>query len=171
MLFAWKKIVLILVIALVWGCGYHVVGKETHLPPGVTSVAIPTFVNRTYEPGIEVPFTQAFLNDFIRDQRVRVLDKSVADSVLEGTIHSFGIWTVAYDVGGFVSEYRTSVVLDLTLKKRDGETIWKEANLSENRWFRSSSNVLDNETSKFQAIRDIATLVAERVRNRFYYNF
>ena len=72
------------VLSLLVSCGYQLVGKETHLPPGITSIAVPTFVNQTYEPGIEVPFTQAFLADFIRDRRVTLLEKGKADSVLEG---------------------------------------------------------------------------------------
>ena len=39
---------------LLWGCGYQMVGKTTHLPPGLNSIAIPTFKNKTLEPGIEV---------------------------------------------------------------------------------------------------------------------
>jgi outer membrane lipopolysaccharide assembly protein LptE/RlpB len=167
----WKKIVPILVMVLLWGCGYQLVGKETHLPPGITSVAIPTFVNRTYQPGIEVPFTQAFLDDFIRDKRIKVVDRAAADSVLEGTIHSYRLSTGSTDQQGFVSEYRATVVVDLALKRPSGEVIWKENNLSETRWFRTSSDALINEASQFQVIRQIASLVAERVRNRFFYNF
>ena len=51
---------LLLCVLSLPACGYQMVGKETHVPPGLSSVAIPTFKNRTYEPGIEIPFTQAF---------------------------------------------------------------------------------------------------------------
>jgi len=160
-----------LCLFLVWGCGYQMTGSKTHLPPGISSIAIPTFVNQTFEPGIEIQFTRAFLNDFITDRRVNVVDRAQADSVLEGTIKTFRIGSVAYDAEGFVSEYRTTVVVDLTLKRRDGEILWKENNLSESRWFRTSSGVLLNEGIKSAAIQNIGALVAERVRNRFFYNF
>jgi outer membrane lipopolysaccharide assembly protein LptE/RlpB len=158
-------------IALLLGCGYQLVGKETHVPPGLTSVAIPTFANQTFEPGIEVPFTQGFLREFIREKRVKVLDRGDADSILEGVIKYFNIASVSYDRSGFVLEYQTTVIIDLTLKKRTGEVIWKEGDLSETRWYRASSNVLFNEASKTAAIQQIGTFVAERVRNRFFYNF
>jgi outer membrane lipopolysaccharide assembly protein LptE/RlpB len=153
------------------GCGYQLVGKETHVPPGLTSVAIPTFANQTFEPGIEVPFTQGFLKEFIRDRRVKVLDGGNADSTLEGIIKFFRIASVSYDRSGFVLEYQTTVVIDLILKKRTGEVIWKENDLKETRWYRTSSNVLLNEASKAAALQQIGTSVAERVRNRFFYNF
>ena len=162
---------LIIWIALLLGCGYQLVGKETHVPPGLSSVAIPTFANQTFEPGIEVPFTQGFLREFIRERRVKVLDRGDADSTLEGIIKYFNIASVSYDRSGFVLEYQTTVIIDLTLKQRTGEVIWKESDLSETRWYRASSNVLFNEASKATAIQQTGTFVAERVRNRFFYNF
>lgn len=153
------------------GCGYQMVGKETHAPPGLNSLAIPTFKNQTYEPGIEVPFTQGFLREFIRDRRVNVVDRTKADSVLEGVIKSFNIFSVSYDKSGLALEYEIRVVLDLILKKRTGEILWEEKNFSEIRWFRASSNVLANEANKAVALQQIGRFSAERIRNRFFYNF
>ncbi len=153
------------------GCGYQMVGKETHVPPGLNSVAIPTFKNQTFEPGIEVPFTQAFLREFIQDRRVNVVDRAEADSVLEGVIKYFRIYSVSYDKSGLVMEYQTDITLDLTLKKRTGEVLWEEKGFSETRWFRASSNVLTNETNKAAALQQIGRFLAERIRNRFFYNF
>ena len=161
----------VMLCVLLVGCGYQLTGSKTHVPPGITSIAIPTFVNQTFEPGVEVQFTRAFLNDFITDRRVKVVDRAQADSVLDGTIKSFRISSVAYDADGFVSEYRTTVVVDLTLRRRDGEILWKVNNLSESRWFRTSSGVLLNEDIKTVAVQDIGALIAERVRSRFFYNF
>lgn len=153
------------------GCGYQMVGKETHIPHGLSSIAIPTFTNKTFEPGIEVPFTQAFLRGFIRDRRVRLADRTEADSILEGVIKSFNVYSVSYDKSGLVLEYQTTVVIDLTLKKRTGEVLWTEKDFSETRWYRSSTNVLTSETNKAAAIQQIGGFVAERIRNRFFYQF
>ncbi len=84
-----KLLLLFFSLVFLWGCGYQLAGKETHLPPGVSSVAIPTLVNQTLEPGIEIVFTQAFLKEFIQDRRVKVVDRREADSILEGIIKSF----------------------------------------------------------------------------------
>jgi len=166
-----RIITILLCSSLLWGCGYKLVGKETHVPPGLSSVAIPTFKNRTYEPGIEVRFTQAFLREFILDRRVNVVDRAQADSLLEGIITDFRIYSVSYDQSGFALEYQTIVTLDLTLKDRTGKVLWEQKNFSETQWFRVSSNVLANEASKTAAIQRIGRLVAERLRSRFFYNF
>ena len=166
-----RKFLSILCIVVVGGCGYQMVGKESHLPPGLTSIAIPTFSNQTHEPGIEVPFTQGFLREFINDRRVRVVDRREADSVLEGVIKSFSIYSAAYDRSGIATEYQTTVVIDLVLKKQTGEVLWKEQDFSESRWYRTSLSVLITESNKAAAIQEIGRFTAERIRNRFFHNF
>ena len=162
---------LVIWIALLTGCGYQVVGKETHVPPGLTSVAIPTFVNQTYEPGIEVQFTQAFLREFITDRRVKVLDRAEADSILEGVIKYFYIASVSYGPAGYVLEYQTTVILDVTLKKRTGEVLWTVTDLTDTQWYRASSSGLISEANKALAIQQNGRSVAERLRSRFFYDF
>jgi outer membrane lipopolysaccharide assembly protein LptE/RlpB len=168
---SWKNILVILCLIHLWGCGYQMVGKETHIPSGLTSIAIPTFVNKTFEPGVEIPFTQAFLNEFIQDRRVKVINRAEADSILEGVIKYFTISSTSYDRSGLVLEYQTTVIMDVTLKKRTGEIIWVEPNLSETQWYRKSSNVLTDESNKSVAIQQIGGFVAQRIRNRFFSQF
>lgn len=153
------------------GCGYQMVGKETQHPSGLNSIAIPTFKNETFEPGIEIPLTQAFLREFIQDRRLRVVDRMQADTILEGTIKSFSITSVSYDRSGYVKEYQANLLLNLLFRKQTGEVLWEEKNLSETRWFRASSEVLTHEANKHVAIQQIGRLMAERIRNRFFYHF
>jgi len=160
-----------LCLFLLMGCGYQMVGKETHIPPGLNSVAIPTFKNQTFEPGIEIPFTQAFLTEFIQDKRVNVVGRTEASSVLEGVVKYFRIYSVSYNASGFATEYQTDVVLDITLKDRAGKVLWQEKDFLEHAWFRASSSGLINEASKQTAIQEAGRLIAGRIRNRFFYNF
>lgn len=165
------KVLSSIFIILMAGCGYQMVGKETHVPPGINSIAIPTFVNKTFEPGIEVPFTQGFLREFIQDRRVKVVGRNEADSVLEGIIKSFHISSVSYDRSGIALEYQTTLVIDLTLRKKTGEILWMEKDLSDSRVYRTSSNILVSESNKAAAIQLLGRFMAERIRNRFFYNF
>ena len=167
----WEKFISILCVVLLTGCGYQMVGKESHLPPGLTSISIPTFSNQTLEPGIEVPFTQGFLREFINDRRVKVVGRGEAVSVLEGVIKSFNITSVAYDRSGIATEYQTTVVIDVVLKKQSGEILWKEQDLAEVGYYRVFTSVLVSESSKTSAIQQAGRLMAEKVRNRFFYNF
>jgi outer membrane lipopolysaccharide assembly protein LptE/RlpB len=171
MVFCKRLFLLFLCLVLLWGCGYHLAGKETHSPPGVRSVAIPTLKNQTLEPGIEIQFTQAFLRQFIHDRRVNVVDRKEADSILEGSIKSFYLISTSYDKAGFATEYQTVVVMDITLKRRNGEILWSEKDLLERAWYRTSPSAIANEDNKQNAIQKVAESLAERIRNRFFYNF
>ena len=161
----------IICLVLLMACGYKMTGKETHVPPGLSSIAIPTLKNKTFEPGIEIPFTQAFLNEFIQDRRVKVVSRAEADAILEGVVTDFTAYGVAYDKSGFVLQYRTSIVVNFTLKDRTGKVLWEEKGWGENQWFRASSTGVTNEAAKQVAIQRTAGFMAERIRNRFFYNF
>ncbi len=147
------------------------VGKETHLPPGITSIAIPTFINQTFEPGIEIPFTRGFLREFIQDRRVKVVSRNEADSILEGSIKLFRIYSVSYDRSGVAQEYQTTVVIDLTLRRKNGEVIWTQNDFSDSRVYRTSYNVLVSESNRAAAIQALGKFMAESIRNRFFYHF
>jgi outer membrane lipopolysaccharide assembly protein LptE/RlpB len=166
-----KTLLVLICVATLSGCGYQLAGKDTHLPPGVTSVAIPTLVNKTLEPGVEIVFTQAFLREFIKDRRVKVVDRREADSVVEGIIKSFYIFSASYDKSGYALEYQTVVTMDIALKKRNGEIIWAEKDLIEMQWYRTNPSVIATEDNRVSAIQQVAKSVAERILNRFYYNF
>jgi len=166
-----KKFLPMICMILIMGCGYQMVGKSTHIPPGITSIAIAHFVNQTLEPGVEVPFIQGFLKEFIFGRKIRVVDQSEADSILEGTIKSFNISSVSYDRSGFALEYQITVVIDLTLRKKTGEIIWTVKDLSDSRTYRTSSNTLPSEGRKVTAIQQAGRNMAEMIRNRFFYNF
>ncbi len=161
----------IISLVLLMACGYKMAGKETHVPPGLNSIAIPTFKNKTFEPGIEIPFTQAFLNEFIQDRRVKVVSRAEADAILEGVVTSFNTYGVAYDRSGFVLQYQIGVLVNLTLRDRTGKVLWEEKGLSESQWFRASSSGLTNEAAKQVSIQRTAGSMAERIRDRFFYNF
>ena len=166
-----KKFLPILFLILLWGCGYQLAGKETHLPPELNSVAIPPLVNNTLEPGIEITFTHAFLREFIQDRRVKVVERNEADSILLGTIKSFYFLSVAYDKSGFALEYQALVTMDIALKKRNGEILWQDKDLLERAWYRTSASAIATEDNKQNAIEQTARSMAERIRNRFFYNF
>jgi len=173
-----KSFISLSCVLLLSACGYQLSGKKTHVPPGITSLAVPTFVNQTLEPGIEVQFTQGFLREFLFDSRVKILSRSEADAVLEGVIKAFDLQSVSYNRSGFVMEYQTNVIVDLTLKRKDGEVLWRLNNLSEARWYRASfgevvpsTGGILNEASKDNAVQETGKFMAERVKSRFFYNF
>jgi outer membrane lipopolysaccharide assembly protein LptE/RlpB len=161
----------VFLLVVLCGCGYQLAGKSSHLPAGVTSLAIPTFSNQTLEPGIEVPLTQSFLREFMFDGRIKILSPKEANTTLEGSIKNFRIRSVSYDESGLAQEYQVAITVDLTLTKSSGEIVWKENDLTEIRWYRASFGGVINEASKNSAVQELGKFMAERVKSRFFYNF
>jgi hypothetical protein len=99
------------------------------------------------------------------------VDRAQADSILEGVIKDFSIYSVAYDRSGLAIEYQTTVVIDLTLRKKTGEVIWTVKDLSDGRVYRTSFNILVSESNRAAAVQNLGRFMAEMIRNRFFYNF
>lgn len=71
------------------GCGYHV-RAETKPPAGVQTIAVPTFGNKTYEPGLELAFTERLRGELARGGAIQLaLDTTRADAVFNGEVLSF----------------------------------------------------------------------------------
>ncbi len=154
------------------GCGYRFGGEGFGPSPEIRSVVIPTFINETYEAGIETIVTNALLRELIKDRRLKVVGEDEADAIMEGKVISFSISSVAYDPTGVVSQYRARVALDVLLKRnRTGEILWSERGITESNVYRVSSDVLLTEAEKERAIEKIAGELARRIRRRLFEGF
>jgi len=70
------------------GCGYSLRGN---LPGHIRSVAVPVFTNRTSEPAVENILTQAVVQAFSTNGRLRVVKPEQADAILEGEVVDYQI--------------------------------------------------------------------------------
>ncbi|NWF54855.1 MAG: LptE family protein [Syntrophaceae bacterium] len=146
------------------GCGYQLRGKETNLPPGIHSVAIPIFANRTDQTGVETDVTQALTAKFISSKRLSVATRESADALLTGTVKSFTITPVAVTTSIQVSvEYRATLTVEFTFQgTKDGKVFFREE-MSDWRNYPVESDLNATEQNKREAIRRISFLLAERV--------
>jgi outer membrane lipopolysaccharide assembly protein LptE/RlpB len=152
---------------LLAGCGYQVRGRETNLPPGIHSLAIPILDNRTDQTGIESDVTQALAAKFISTKQLSVTTRSSADALLTGRIFSFSTAPVAVTTSTQVStEYRATLVVEFTFQTlKDGKVLFRET-MSEWRNYPVVSDLNATELNKREAIREISALLAERVHER-----
>ncbi len=154
------------------GCGYRLEGKETSLPKGIRTISIPTLVNQTVEPGIENIFTRALINAFNLDRRLDVVAGLQADSILEGSIRDFSIYSISYDTAGHALEYRAQVTMGLTFRRTStGEVLWQAPTLQEEQTYRVISIIQADEASKNVALQQIARQLAQTIRDRILERF
>jgi len=80
------------------GCGYHVAGHGSILPPQWTTIAVPTFKNDTVQYRIEQQFTAAVIREFIIRTKYQIVsDPDSADAVLHGEILSIDTSPVLFN--------------------------------------------------------------------------
>jgi Lipopolysaccharide-assembly len=80
------------------GCGYQVSGRASRLPPGIKTIAVLGFENRTNRYRIEQRMTQAVVREFLSRTRYRIVStEDSADAVLHGEILSLESAPVVFD--------------------------------------------------------------------------
>jgi len=131
------------------GCGYHVAGHGSTLPPQWTTIAIPTFKNDTVQYRIEQRFTAAVIREFIIRTKYQVVsDPASADAVLHGEILSIDTSPVLFNATtGQVTTMLVTVHAKVALIAADAEKPVYENN---DMVFRSEYQIPTDVNSFFQ---------------------
>ncbi len=151
------------------GCGYHTVGAATHLPPGVKTLSIPIFANKTVVNGTDVALTEAVIREFTARTRFEVTPRedADADAVLHGTLVKEMVRPLTYNTETQQSSsYLITVVAAVTLTSRDGKVLYRNDNYIYREQYQSSTNLptfLEEDPAAIQRLsRDFAhQLVAD----------
>ncbi len=167
-----ETLLVLFVVSLLSGCGYHFKGKQNNLPKDIKTIAIPIFKNDTTETNIENYFTNALIAQFVRGKELKLTDVKHADAVVYGVLTEFHDDTLTYVNGGRVSQYRVTLVAKVTLvRARTGKVIWRANRLSDFADYDASTDTVVNEANKREAIQKVAKLLAEIIHDRMLENF
>lgn len=96
-------------ILLQSSCGFY--SFSGSLPPHLKTIAIPLFEDRTAEFGIKEELTDALIDEFTKDNTLKIADRSNADLFLQGTIVSVDDRAGAYDQRERVQDVRVYVTV------------------------------------------------------------
>lgn len=151
------------------GCGYHTVGAATHLPPGVKTLSVPVFANKTVVNGTDVALTEAVIREFAARTRFQVTPREDpdADAVLHGTLVKESVRPLTYNTQTQQSSsFLITVVAAVTLTGRDGKVFYLNDNYVYRQQYQSSTNLptfLEEDPAAIQRLsRDFAhQLVAD----------
>ncbi len=176
------------------GCASYRFGySQRGIPGGYTQIAVPVFKNNSDEVGIEVQFTNAMIQEFERSRVARVVDRSRAPVILEGSIVSVSTNTGTGVTGGsdsgipslpeksvLTTEYRLVVNCRVLLRRASDNAVLWEGNFSNERAYApprigaagvNSANALYNRSVRLQTIAQLAELIMEEAHNRITENF
>jgi outer membrane lipopolysaccharide assembly protein LptE/RlpB len=104
---------LLLVIA---GCGYHLVGTSTYLPPEIQSLHIKLFENQTARADMDQRVAEALNLEWVRRGRFQLVDRpEKADIVLSGTMTRLNVIPVTFDESGRATEYQMTLLTEVLL--------------------------------------------------------
>jgi outer membrane lipopolysaccharide assembly protein LptE/RlpB len=151
------------------GCGYSFQGT---LPSHIKTVAVPMFLNRTSQPGVEGIITNAVVHAFATNGRLRVVRTAEADAILDGEVTGYSVGPIAFSPSLGIQEYRLSVVLNLRMRDvRRNVLIFQQNGVSEIADFRVvgsvSTTVSVEQTALTAAAGEIARSIVSLAIDRF----
>lgn len=185
------RITLVLSLFLT-GCAYRLGAASRSIPGGYKQISVPVFKNKTQETGIEVAFTNVLIQEFQRSRIARVVDNSLSEVAVVGTIDTVqylpgakrtaGDSSTPYLPNGTViaSEYR--ILLNVTVKvvrQADGTELWS-GTFSGERTYQApqvtlagvnSVNPLYNLSARRQNIDIMASDIMAEAHDRITENF
>ena len=172
-----KKTSVFLFLALVGlacaGCGYHRARLDNPLLANYHTIAIPYFKNKTFEPGAEKIFTDAFMQEFIESRKLKIVSESQADVILYGTVKNLKEDSVAQNANDKTLEYLLFITLDLKLEERaTGKVLWSRKGLRHVEDYPVYDDKIQlSETAKRVALQKIAADLAERSHDSIMMGF
>lgn len=156
----------------VTGCGYHLRGGGDTLPEDVRTVALTPFINKTYDAEIELLISSALSSEFSKGSRLKILPKSIADTILTGTLISINERPISFSASDVASEYRITINVDALLTRNGGDVIWKGKGIAEVEDYQSVPEDIEaTEKNRYEARQQLALEMANLIYDRIFEGF
>jgi hypothetical protein len=151
---------------LVWGgCVGYKVGSM--LPSDIRTVHVPTFINQTSEPLLEIYVTRAVIQKIQQDGSLKLAGPDEADAVLTVHITGFQLQALAFnrDRRTAAEEYRMYITSNVLMTRRvGGETIAESPDVTGNATFPVSGDLTSSKQRAYdEASEDLANLIVQRL--------
>ena len=120
------RILTLLLVTTLSGCGYHQAGSATHIPANIRTLAVPIFATNAQAYHTEMAFTQATIRELNTRTKYRILNTETdsADATLHGTILTQTVAPLTYDAStGQSSSYLVTITAKVLLTAHDGTVL------------------------------------------------
>lgn len=165
-----RRAALILLLALATaGCGYEF-GTTVRPAQGVSlrgvHLAVPVFVNDTFEPVLDKRVTEFIRRQFLQADGLTLSnDAGAASLVLKGIVKGYGVGPVSFSRGE-VREQRVSLSVDLTFEDRSVQkTLWSQSYTTSAEFF-LSGDLATNRARQDRAADEACQAMAEHIVSR-----
>ena len=134
------------------GCGYHLVGTGSSLPPHLKTIFISVFKNTSSQPEIHRELTMAVLETFINDGRLEVTKKDNADLIMDATLTYYKQRNVAFGSEDLVSNIIVEVEIDLIVTDQVKNKIFMKEKFKTQWDYKSTTNIAATERARLEAL-------------------
>ncbi len=111
-----------LLMVLMGGCSSQWLASSSGI-----KIAIPVFLNKTFQYGLEETVTRSIREEFILDGQLEITEEEEADLILQGEITQYFNEPLS-EAALAVEEYRVRMdVLVSLISVKDGKTIWEKS--------------------------------------------
>jgi outer membrane lipopolysaccharide assembly protein LptE/RlpB len=160
-------------VLMVQGCGYHLVGLSSNLPPKLQTLYVAPLVNQSARAEVDQRLTEQISQEWVRRGRFQLVSSAdKADAVLSGSVKSAVVNPVQFDPQGRATQYQLTVTVDVQLVDRTGEkpvVLWRDQQFSRNSSYPVdplAANYFDREVEAVDTLsrnmaRDIVTTILE----------
>jgi outer membrane lipopolysaccharide assembly protein LptE/RlpB len=138
------RLLTLLIMTTLTGCGYHQAGSATHIPASVRTLAVPIFATNAQAYHTEMAFTQATIRELNTRTRYRILntDTDSADAILHGTILTQTVAPLTYDATtGQSSSYLVSITAKVILTAHDGRVLYRNDSILYREQYQSTQDL------------------------------
>jgi outer membrane lipopolysaccharide assembly protein LptE/RlpB len=143
-----SALVLLIFTVGIAGCGYHVAGKSSALPPEIHVIAVPALENATTSYRIEQRLTSATVHEFLSRTPYKVVSNpNDGDAVLKGKVVSLEAVPLLFDTTtGRATTMLVTMKCDVTLTQTSNDKVLYH---TDNFVFRSEYEISTDVTSFF----------------------
>lgn len=154
----------LLMLGVLPGCGYHLVGTTSNLPPDVKTLHVATFDNPTGWADMDQRLSEAIAREWVRRRRFVLVDKrEQADIELKGTIRSVAINPVTLDSQGRATEYQMTLTVAAELDDIRGEKpkmLWQDKGFSRRTSYTVDVNAVNYFDRQIESMDEVSDLLA-----------
>ncbi len=149
-----------LVVLVLAGCGYHLVGTATTLPDELQTLYLEPFENQTTQADMDQRLDEAVAQEWVSRGRFRLVDsKEAADVELRGVITRLGVAPVTFDERGRATEYQMTLQAEVRLYDLRGEDpalLWEDTGFSRRTSYQVDISAVDYFDRQVEAMDELS---------------
>jgi hypothetical protein len=164
-----RLLALAIILLAGFGCGYKFIDYSEPIAD-LGSVAIQTFENESYEPGVEFVVADALRREFLRRGAVSVVDDaSDADLVVSGTVEPIVTRARSFSSIALALEWEVTLQLAVYTERSGGirTRLDGDATLATERYL-ASADIEATRKNRDEALRTMASDLAAHVHDMLY---